>query len=309
MSTAHVPPTNLGTLVSLDVREAWSHEALSFTPWLATNLHRLGEALGISLTLTGTEQSVGAFSADILAVNPEDGSRVLIENQLERSDHTHLGQIMTYLAGLEAQTIVWIARDFTEPHLSAIRWLNQHTVEPFAFFAVKVRAVRIGDSAIAPLFDVIERPNDWERSLQSAARERSGASELNAFWRTWWTHYLSRYPNEGERAYALSVRWIPIPGTALYVSQYIAEDAVGVYLRGDRGVARSDTVALLEPLIPKLEDRLGAPLGAGSKPFLFAQKFPVATRDPANWDRMADWMHTIANAYVGTVTAVLGEGP
>ena len=108
-----------------------------------------------------------------LANNPVDGSRVLIENQLESTDHTHLGQILTYLAGLEAQTVIWAAREFREPHLSAIRWLNTHTTDEFAFFAVKVRVVRIGDapSLVAPLFEVLERPNDWDRRV--SIRERA----------------------------------------------------------------------------------------------------------------------------------------
>ncbi len=110
--------------------------------------------------------SVGSFSADLLARNPLDGSLVLIENQLEQTDHNHLGQILTYLAGLEAQVIVWIASDFRDPHLSAIHWLNDHTVDPFAFFAVQVKAVRIGDSPIAPLFEVVAKPNGWDRKLQ-----------------------------------------------------------------------------------------------------------------------------------------------
>ena len=150
-------------LKDVPLREAWPHEANDFTPWLADNLHRLSQAIGVDLELEGTEVSVEGFSADILARIPSDNSMVVIENQLENTDHTHLGQVLTYLAGLEAQTVIWIAREFQGPHLSAIRWLNSHTVDPFAFFAVKVRAVRIGDAPapVAPLFEVLERPNDW----------------------------------------------------------------------------------------------------------------------------------------------------
>lgn len=135
-----------GRLQDLPLREAWKHEALQFTPWLAENLDHLSEAIGIPLEMTGTEVAVDTFSADILARNPMDDTVVLIENQLEQTDHTHLGQIMTYLAGLDAHTVVWIAPAFREPHLSAIRWLNEHTADGFSFFAVKARVVRIGDS-------------------------------------------------------------------------------------------------------------------------------------------------------------------
>lgn len=130
------------------------------------------------MELEGQEVAVESFSADVLARNPQDDSLVLIENQLEDTDHTHLGQIMTYLAGLGPHTIIWIAQGFREPHLSAIRWLNDHIVEPFAFFAVRVRAVRIGDSPIAPVFEVMEKPSQWERVLHAAASEARGLSRL-----------------------------------------------------------------------------------------------------------------------------------
>ena len=161
-------------LRNVDLRKAWPNETQHFTPWLSDNLARLSESIDITLELEGTEVRVDQFSADILARCPENDSRVLIENQLEATDHTHLGQILTYLAGLEAQTIVWIARDFHGAHLSAIRWLNEHTIDPFAFFAVKVTVVRIGDdesSPVAPLFEVLERPSGWDRTIRSQAQE------------------------------------------------------------------------------------------------------------------------------------------
>ena len=155
-------------LQELPLREAWKHEAQDFTPWLAENIDHLSEAIGIPLELTGTEVAVESFSADILARNPMDDSVILIENQLEQTDHTHLGQIMTYLAGLDAKTVVWIAPSFREPHLSAIRWLNEHTADGFSFFALKARVVRIGDSPFAPMFEVVEQPNLWDRQIEAA---------------------------------------------------------------------------------------------------------------------------------------------
>src|SRR5690349_12439656 len=111
----------LGTLVQVPLRDAWNHEAHSFTPWLAQNLDLLAEVIGIPLEFTGREVAVDNFSADILARNPLDDSVVLIENQLESTDHSHLGQIMTYLAGLHAHTVIWIAANFQEAHLSAVK--------------------------------------------------------------------------------------------------------------------------------------------------------------------------------------------
>lgn len=176
-------------LTDLPLRDAWRHEALDFTPWLAQNIDHLSDAIGMPLELTGTEVAVESFSADILARNPMDDSVVLIENQLDTTDHTHLGQIMTYLAGLEAQTVIWIAPKFREPHLSAIRWLNKHTADGFSFFAVKARVLRIGDSPFAPIFEVVEKPNDWERRIREKERATKqldpNSDNRHAFCRPW----------------------------------------------------------------------------------------------------------------------------
>ena len=168
-----------GRLEPVDLRTAWKHEALNFTPWLTENLDRLSQAIGIEMSLEDTEVKIDRFSADILARNAQDDSLVLIENQLDWSDHTHLGQILTYLAGLQAQSVIWVASGFEEAHLSAIRWLNEHTAEPFAFFAVRVGVVRIGASPMAPVFEVIERPLEWDRAGEG---HRAGTSRPERDW-------------------------------------------------------------------------------------------------------------------------------
>ena len=113
--------TKLGKLKNVNLREAWGHEALDFTPWLADNLEYLSNEIGIQLELEGQEVKVESFSADIIARDPQNDRRILIENQLEQTDHTHLGQILTYLAGLEAEVIIWVASSFREPHISAVK--------------------------------------------------------------------------------------------------------------------------------------------------------------------------------------------
>jgi hypothetical protein len=116
----------LGKLERVDLRDIWTSEASDFTPWLARerNLEILGDTLGIELELEAQEKAVGPFRADILCKDIATDSWVLIENQLERTDHTHLGQLLTYASGLEAVTIVWIAARFTEEHRSTLDWLN-----------------------------------------------------------------------------------------------------------------------------------------------------------------------------------------
>ena len=161
----------LGRLTRVDLREIWETEAVDFTPWLAQedNLVILGETLGISLELEAQEKDVGRFRADILCKNKSNGSWVLIENQLDRTDHSHLGQLLTYASGLEAVTIVWIAYPFTDEHRSTLDWLNKITDEKFRFFGLEVELWRIGDSPAAPKFNVVSKPNDWSRSVAQAA--------------------------------------------------------------------------------------------------------------------------------------------
>ena len=295
------------TLEEVNPRSAWSFEARAFTPWLAANLDRLSSAIGIPLELERAEAPVGRYSADILARNPQDGAAVLIENQLEVSDHTHLGQIMTYLTGLEAKTIVWVAPAFREEHLSALRWLNEHTVDPFAFFAVRVRVVRIADSPLAPLFEVLERPNGWDRQLQEVARESRELTELGAFRRAFWQHLLDRHPAEARSgpAGADSSRTRQVEGTTAVVVQYLAQQSVGVFVRGPRGYAREAIEMDLRPFETALAERVGVPLDGGRNG-LFGQVYKVDSRTQANWDAMSDWLTAKAGAYETALADVLG---
>ena len=162
----------LGRLSKVDLRRVWTSEASDFTPWLALeeNLAVLGETLGIELELEAQEKAVGPFRADILCRDSGSGAWVLIENQLERTDHGHLGQLLTYASGLEAATIIWIAARFNEEHRSTLDWLNKITEERFRFFGLEVELWRIGESPAAPKFNVISKPNDWSRSVAQGKR-------------------------------------------------------------------------------------------------------------------------------------------
>ena len=299
----------LGALTEVDLREAWNHEAHSFTPWLAANLDTLADKIGIPLELEGQEVPVETFAADILARNPLDDSLVLIENQLEGTDHTHLGQIMTYLAGLDAHTVVWVARDFREPHLSALKWLNDHTVEPFAFFAVKVKAVRIGDSPIAPVFEVMVRPNHWERQLQAIAQETRQMSSLGQFRKEFWTYYVNRLPDERARgqADAASSRWRVLDGMGLVVTIYLAQREVGVFIRGPRGVASVEVYEQLAPHLDRLQAITGADIGPPERGHYFVSALKGKSADKDQWERLTDWLYTTANTYEAALLEIFGE--
>ena len=163
----------LGRFEPVALRDIWTSEAAEFTPWLARpeNLSVLGETLGIDLELEAQERSVGPFRADILCKDIATDSWVLVENQLERTDHIHLGQLLTYASGLEAVTIVWIAAQFTDEHRSTLDWLNRITDARFRFFGLEVELWRIGDSLPAPRFSVIaSRTTGRKRSHRRRAR-------------------------------------------------------------------------------------------------------------------------------------------
>jgi hypothetical protein len=163
----------LGTLKRLDLREYWKHEALDFTKWLSEseNIALLSDEIGIGIEVTQTEASVGRFNVDILAQEENTGRKIIIENQLEMTDHSHLGQLITYAAGLEAQYVIWIVREVREEHRQAVDWLNEHTDEEISFFLVGLQLWQIEDSPPAPKFYVISRPNEWKKSVRTSAQE------------------------------------------------------------------------------------------------------------------------------------------
>ena len=181
---------NLGRLEKVELREAWNSEPGDFTPWLAQkeNLELLGKTLGMQLELVQQEKGVGPFRADILCKDAREDAWVVIENQLEQTDHTHLGQILTYAAGLDAATMIWISPAFTEEHRAALDWLNEHTDEKTSFLGLEVELWRIGNSPPAPKFNIVAKPNDWSRETRATAER----GELTAYKRTqleYWTAY------------------------------------------------------------------------------------------------------------------------
>jgi hypothetical protein len=296
---------SFATLEDVALRTAWAHEALGFTPWLAQNLDRLAQAIGLpALELVDTEVPVGRYSADILARNPVDDTLVLVENQLEHGDHGHLGQILTYLTGLRAHTVVWVAADFRDEHLSAINWLNQNTIDPFAFFAVRLRVVRIADSPLAPLFEVVERPNGWDRRIQEAARESAEPSSLNSLRNVFFDLFRGRHPDiEVSRGAGGSI-WHSVAGLDLVLSLFWSKHHVGIFVRGGRGRSGDVVAPLLAPHTVELERRLGARFG-GQEGYPLHKTYKTDTSDRANWPQMADWLAAECHSYEAALRDVL----
>lgn len=158
----------LGRIERRDPRQYWERET-DFTAWLQQNVDLLGETLGLELdTTVEIEVPVGAFSADLLGTDLGSGALLLVENQLEPTDHSHLGQLLTYASGLDARVIIWIAREFRDEHRQALTWLNENTLEDVKFFGVELELIAIGESAVAPNLKVMVSPSEWQKSATAA---------------------------------------------------------------------------------------------------------------------------------------------
>lgn len=177
----------IATLKKINLRDVWKDEG-QFSDWLAENLSRLGDELGMALERSEREKAVGPFSADIICADQISKFDVVIENQFTRTDHDHLGKMITYASGLQSQIIIWVAPRFRDEHRSAIDWLNDISGPETGFFGVVLEVFQISDSAYAPHFDIVARPNDWQRQVKRSSSTSRGmppnetALKLMSFW-------------------------------------------------------------------------------------------------------------------------------
>lgn len=315
-------PRNLGRLELVALRQAWADEARDFTPWLAEaeNLALLGEAVGLELEHEATEKAVGLFSADILARDALSNGRVLIENQLEGTDHRHLGQILTYAAGLDARTVVWIAQSFREEHRAAIDWLNQATTSDFNFFGVEIELYRIGDSPLAPSFNVIAKPNDWTRQVSAAARVAEGVESANQKrWRQFWTGLIAeaRGRNLPLGAYA--------PANSTWqIAEWLrgGDPRIGINANAKRGMLRlvayidgeyaKQTFAQLELHVTAMQELAPATLEFNPLPKNRAARIDIShpigeVDDPAVWPQYYEWFLSNVAAFTSAIKRGIAE--
>lgn len=177
----------LGKLTEVNVRDLWKHEQYDFSAWLAKeeNIEELGNVIGLNLVDVNTEVYVGAYRCDLVAKDETTGIKVIIENQLEVTNHDHLGKIITYASGLDAKVVVWIVKEAREEHKSAIEWLNNNTLSNIAFFLIEIHAYKIGDSLPAAKFEMVEKPNDFIKNTQgnnSNGELNKSQAERLEFW-------------------------------------------------------------------------------------------------------------------------------
>jgi len=178
----------LGKMQAVPLRDIWPHEAHNFTPWLLNNSGLLGDVLGMDIEISNAEHPVGGYSLDLIGQDVATGDRLIIENQLEQSDHSHLGQLLTYASGTEAVNIVWVASNFRAEHRAALDWLNDRTDEKTRFFGIEISAVKINDSIPAPLMRLVAQPNDWNKKVKASTAGKSSA--LGGLYYDFWSLLL-----------------------------------------------------------------------------------------------------------------------
>ncbi|PTX15886.1 protein of unknown function [Halanaerobium congolense] len=187
---------NLSRLKQVDLREAWQHEAYDFTKWLAEdeNIELLSDEIGVEIVIIEKEASVGRFNVDILAEESNTGNNIIIENQLEKTDHDHLGKLITYAAGIDAGIVIWVVKETQEEHQQAVEWLNEKTNTELSFFLVQIELWQIDDSNYAPKINVIEKPNYWSKDVKSSV-EKTKLTDTKKMQLEFWTK-LKDYAQE-----------------------------------------------------------------------------------------------------------------
>jgi hypothetical protein len=322
---------DLGRLHRVPLREVWLNESTHFTPWLAqpANLQLLGEALKLELEVDSQEKGVGPFRADILCRESSSDTWVLIENQLERTDHAHLGQLLTYAAGLNAVVLVWIAERFTDEHRATLDWLNELGSERLRCFGLEIELWRIGGSLVAPKFNVVSEPNDWSRTVATVAEQVAAGtlSETKQLQLGYWTNLAQLIRSSGSPLrpqkplpqtwtdLALGRRGIHLAAVA---STYSVENAY------EKGEVRAEVVikdpglakvyfAALEGEKDEIEARLGEPLiwDAGPerrncKVFL---RRAADIRDRSDWAAQHEWLKTKLEALDRTFRPIVQQLP
>ncbi|SHH02416.1 protein of unknown function [Anaerosphaera aminiphila DSM 21120] len=188
----------LDRLREVNIRDLWIHEQYDFSTWLSRdeNIELLNEVIGLTLVDIDKEVFVGSYRCDLVAIDETTGIRVIIENQLEPTNHDHLGKIITYASGLDANVVVWIVKEAREEHKSAVEWLNNNIVKEISFFLIEIHAYQIGDSLPAPKFEVIEKPNDFIKSVKSSSDGDLNKSQSERI--TFWTEFNEIVSESGK---------------------------------------------------------------------------------------------------------------
>lgn len=311
----------LAELQRINLREAWKNEATEFTPWLAQpeNLSKLSDALGLGdLELVQTEYLVGDFKLDILC--SDDEGEVIIENQLEKTNHTHLGQIITYAAGVGAKKVIWVAESFRPEHVAALDFLNQNTTGSLNFFAVEMELWRIADSPMAPSFNVVVKPNDWSKTGRESARAAAATTPTKQRQLKFWTDFVAYLDGKKSPIKPQAPRaqhWLNISlgraGFALVPTVNTREQRLGVELY----ISHQNSKEYFQQLSKKrdeIEKRLGFPMDWQELPDSHACRIAVYRPDSSlenedQWPTYLEWLAQQVSRLAQVFKPVLRELP
>lgn len=303
---------HLSRVIPVPVRDVWAHEAHHFTQWLLQNADVLSDVLGMDLELTEAERRVGGFALDLIGTDLQTGATVIVENQLESTDHGHLGQLLTYAGGTDPATIVWCAPNFRDEHRAALDWLNEHTEEGVRFFGVEIAAVRIGASPPAPLFRLVVQPNDWTKRVHTENAAAAGVltprqAAHEALWRLVLDRVHAQYPSWTSAQAASRDGWITMPfGTSgVWYSMVCAGPKPRVELYFGSSDAETNQAEFDKFLAhrERLESAFGEPLDfqplPGRKACRIAAWSPerVDVLDLAQHDVLAQWFLATMNRF------------
>lgn len=282
----------LGTLKEItDLRSVWAHEALNFTPWVAENIDLLADAVGLDITVDETESSVGDFNVDIYASETGTDRKIIIENQLEDTDHDHLGKLITYASGKGADVVIWVVKHAREEHKAAVEWLNNHTDDKIGFFLCEIKLLQIGNSEIAPSFTVVERPNDWTKEIKKITVTNPTQQQRLEYWQAFNDYAFQnvKFAKTFHKRKPTMDHWMDfsIGSSACHigVTQVQKRNAVGVelYVNDDKELFKS-----LFAHKNEVEEIMGFPLEWRELPERKASR--IIVEKEVNLDDRDDWV-------------------
>lgn len=304
----------LGHLKTVELRSVWGHEALDFTRWLAQeeNISILAYELDIEIENIKPEESAGRYSVDIIADEVNTKRKVIIENQLESTDHKHLGQLITYASAHDASLIIWVVKDYTEEHKQAIDWFNRHMPEEISFFLVKIELWQIGNSHPAPKFNIISQPNAWAKTLKKAVTQDKGSpSDLKLLQQRFWQS-LKEFVNLKSEKSAVNYGRTPRPqhwydisfGTSkahisLTFNSRSSQIGCELYIKNDESI-----YSKIQSDKEKIQAELGTDVEfmdlPGSSAFRIIKTYSCDPFEEEKWNEYFDWLNMQAAKFQKT---------
>jgi len=294
-----------------DLRSVWPHEAHDFTKWLAEeeNLKELSDSIGIDIDLEERESSVGSFNVDLYATESGTGRKIIIENQLEDTNHDHLGKLITYASGKGAEVIIWIVKRARDEHRQAIEWLNQHTDSNVGFFLVEIELWQIDNSSLAPKFNIVEKPNDWAKTMKSI----DGLNETERLKLEFWQAFNNQLENNAVFQKEFNLRkpqaqhWynLGLGTSAYYISLTINTQekfiSAGIYIPNDKELFhkwRDNNQLFKNEISNEIEFREAQKAGR----ILLCKSINI--KDKSKWPEAIDWLNEMALKFKKTVKKV-----